>query len=65
MFDGAKWDEVELAGTDPTIQSIFENLHPEAADGSTHDRQRRQDQLYNGRTGEPYDNPSWWATRTS
>ena len=36
VFDGAKWDEVELAGKHPTIQSIFENLQPEspAPDGT-------------------------------
>ena len=57
VFDGAHWDEDEQAGKHPTIQQIFENLNPESADldrpligrdGKT--------QLYNGRTGEPYDN---------
>ena len=59
VFDGAHWDEDEQAGKHPTIQQILENLQPERAstaraacigdDGKT--------QLYNGRTGEPYDNP--------
>ena len=31
VFDGAKWDEVELAGKHPTIKKIFENLRPETA----------------------------------
>jgi len=62
VFDGAHWDEEEKAGKHPTIQRIFANLHPESPypeygedgrliqlDGKT--------TLYNGRTGEPYDNP--------
>ncbi len=55
VFDGAKWDEVELAGRHPTIRSILRNLNPETVDG---DRLMGDDgkiQLYNGRTGEPYD----------
>ena len=51
------------AGKHPTIQQIFENLHPEAIDAEL--RRRRpadpgataRPTLYNGRTGEPYDNP--------
>ena len=61
VFDGAKWDEVELAGRHPTIQRIFENIRPQAdpqygnegrligLDGKV--------TLYNGRTGEVYDRP--------
>jgi DNA-directed RNA polymerase subunit beta len=61
-FDGAHWDEEDEAGRHPTIKKIFESLNPEApdteygvqghligADGKA--------TLYNGRTGEPYDNP--------
>ena len=52
----------EQAGKHPTIQSIFENLHPEATDPRYGDNGRlMQDNgkttLFNGRTGEPYDNP--------
>ncbi len=62
VFDGAHWDEEEQAGKHPTIQSIFENLHPEATDPRYGDNGRlMQDNgkttLFNGRTGEPYDNP--------
>ena len=35
VFDGAHWDEEEQAGKHPTIQQIFENLTPEAADAAT------------------------------
>ncbi|HXZ83592.1 MAG TPA: DNA-directed RNA polymerase subunit beta [Acidimicrobiales bacterium] len=58
VFDGAHWDEKSEAGRHPTIKSIFEHLHNDATDGSA--RLIQPDgkvTLYNGRTGEPYDNP--------
>jgi DNA-directed RNA polymerase subunit beta len=62
VFDGAHWDEVEEAGKHPTIQSIFENLTPESVDPRYGDEGRLiqrngKTTLFNGRTGEPYDNP--------
>jgi DNA-directed RNA polymerase subunit beta len=57
VFDGAHWDEEEDAGKHPTIQRIFENLHPEGADGSRLVGNDGKARLYNGRTGEEYDNP--------
>ncbi len=62
VFDGAHWDELEGAGKHPTIQKIFQNLQPEATDARYGDNGRlMQDNgkttLYNGRTGEAYDNP--------
>jgi DNA-directed RNA polymerase subunit beta len=62
VFDGAHWDEAEEAGKHPTIQRIFQNLQPESADERYGDGGRLiQDNgkttLYNGRTGEAYDNP--------
>ena len=62
VFDGAHWDEIEGAGKHPTIKRIFQNLHPEATDSRYGDNGRMmQDDgkitLYNGRTGEVYDNP--------
>jgi DNA-directed RNA polymerase subunit beta len=61
-FDGAHWDEVEQAGKHPTIKWIFENLNPEAPGTDYGDSGRLigsdgKAVLYNGRTGEPYDNP--------
>ncbi len=56
-FDGAHWDEENQAGRHPTIKHIFENLNSDSRD---EDRQMGNDgkvTLYNGRTGEPYDNP--------
>ena len=58
VFDGAHWDEKAEAGRHPTIKSIFEHLHNDAADGSA--RLIQPDgkvTLFNGRTGDPYDNP--------
>ncbi len=62
VFDGAHWDETARAGKHPTIKSIFENLTPEATDNRYGDNGRLiqsdgKTTLYNGRTGEAYDNP--------
>jgi DNA-directed RNA polymerase subunit beta len=57
VFDGAHWDEVEHAGKHPTIQAILENLHPEGANGDRLIGTNGKTTLYNGRTGDPYDNP--------
>jgi DNA-directed RNA polymerase subunit beta len=57
VFDGAHWDEVEHAGTHPTIQQILEKLNPESADGTRLIGRDGKVTLFNGRTGEPYDNP--------
>ncbi len=62
VFDGAHWDEVGQAGKHPTIQSIFENLTPESTDPRYGDEGRLiqrngKTTLFNGRTGEAYDNP--------
>jgi DNA-directed RNA polymerase subunit beta len=57
VFDGAKWDEEEMAGKHRTIQSIFENLRPEGANGEQLIGRDGKMTLYNGRTGEPFDNP--------
>jgi DNA-directed RNA polymerase subunit beta len=59
VFDGAHWDEREEAGSHPTIKEVFGELHADAANG-TSTRLIGTDgkaTLYNGRTGESYDNP--------
>jgi DNA-directed RNA polymerase subunit beta len=61
-FDGAHWDETDPTGRHPTIKNIFENLNPEAPGTNYGDHGRLigpdgKAVLYNGRTGEPYDNP--------
>ena len=58
VFDGAKWDEYELAGDKPVVVDILKNLNPETHDGKTRLIQADGKQmLFNGRTGAPYDNP--------
>jgi DNA-directed RNA polymerase subunit beta len=61
VFDGAHWDETDEAGRHPTMQQIFGRLQAEAPD-TDYGRSGRligpdgKATLYNGRTGEPYDN---------
>jgi DNA-directed RNA polymerase subunit beta len=57
VFDGAKWDETEMAGSHPTIQRIFEHLRPESSAGVRLIGDNGKVRLHNGRTGEAYDNP--------
>ena len=62
VFDGAYWDEETMAGKHPTIQRIFQHLHPESpypeyGDGGRLMGSDGKTTLYNGRTGEAYDNP--------
>jgi DNA-directed RNA polymerase subunit beta len=57
VFDGANWDEEEASGRHPTIKEIFQNLRPESADGRRLIQPNGKTTLYNGRTGEPYDQP--------
>ena len=57
MFDGAHWDETEAPGKHPTIQQILDNLNPESVDGTRLIGHDGKTMLYNGRTGDPYDNP--------
>jgi DNA-directed RNA polymerase subunit beta len=56
-FDGAKWDETELAGKHPTIQEVFRNMNPETEEGTRLIQDDGKTILFNGRTGEQYDNP--------
>lgn len=57
VFDGAHWDETEDAGKHSTIKELLENLRPESVDGTRLISTTGKAQLYNGRTGEPYDQP--------
>ena len=56
VFDGAHWDEAGHSGHHPTIQQILENIKPETTDGERLVGADGKAELYNGRTGEPYDN---------
>ena len=57
VFDGATWDERDRAQDKPTITDILDNLNPETSDGERLINIDGKQMLYNGRTGEPYDNP--------
>jgi DNA-directed RNA polymerase subunit beta len=58
VFDGAHWDEEDQAGRHPTIQSIFSHLSSDTAQGDGRMIETNgKATLYNGRTGEAYDNP--------
>jgi DNA-directed RNA polymerase subunit beta len=56
VFDGAHWDEEADAGKHPTMKKIFENITPETIDGVRMMGPDGKTTLYNGRTGEVYDN---------
>ena len=56
VFDGAHWDEAGHSGLHPTIQQLLANLKPETVDGGRLIGEDGKAVLYNGRTGEPYDN---------
>jgi len=57
VFDGAHWDEEKEAGKHPTIRQLFERLHSDSATGDVQIQPTGKAVLYNGRTGEAYDNP--------
>jgi DNA-directed RNA polymerase subunit beta len=56
-FDGAHWDEENEAGRHPTMKRVFDTLTPDSADGTRQIGNDGKATLYNGRTGDPYDNP--------
>ena len=57
VFDGAVWDERDQSPGKPTIVDILRNLNPEARAGRRQIGINGKQKLYNGRTGELYDNP--------
>ncbi|HWC11248.1 MAG TPA: DNA-directed RNA polymerase subunit beta, partial [Acidimicrobiales bacterium] len=56
VFDGAHWDEDDPGGH-PTIRQLLERINPESPDGDRLIGADGKATLYNGRTGEPYDQP--------
>ena len=57
VFDGAHWDEVEQSGPHGTIEHVFDTMHPDGANGTRLVGNDGKATLYDGRTGEAYDNP--------
>lgn len=56
-FDGAHWDEVEESRGKPTIKQVLSQINPDGVDGQRLIGSDGKAILYNGRTGEPYENP--------
>ena len=57
VFDGAHWDEVEQSFDQPTIVEIFAHLNPESAHfDKPMIKSTGKTTLFNGRTGDAYDN---------
>jgi DNA-directed RNA polymerase subunit beta len=57
VFDGAHWDEEEDAGRHPTIKNVLGHLRSDGADGEHLMTDTGKTTLFNGRTGEKYDQP--------
>mgnify|MGYP001607032308 CR=1 FL=1 len=57
VFDGAHWDEVDETGRTPTIAKVFDQIHPDGADGRRLIGSDGKATLYDGRSGQPYDRP--------
>ncbi|MDQ1500854.1 MAG: DNA-directed polymerase subunit beta, partial [Actinomycetota bacterium] len=55
VFDGAHWDEVDETGRTPIIKDILGGLHADGFDGTTLISDDGKVQLYDGRSGKPYD----------
>jgi DNA-directed RNA polymerase subunit beta len=55
VFDGAHYDEVDQAGDQGTIKQIFSDLHADGKDGQKLIGDDGKAQLYDGRTGQPFD----------
>jgi DNA-directed RNA polymerase subunit beta len=57
VFDGAHWDELDESGRNPTIRQLLETINPEGPDGERLIQADGKTTLFNGRTGETYDQP--------
>ncbi len=55
VFDGAHWDEEDPSGIKPTIKSLFTELNDDGAHGGRLVDEDGKTVLYDGRTGEPFD----------
>ena len=57
VFDGARWDQDDPRNSKPNIKQIFSTLNNDGQQGQRLLGTDGKAVLYNGRTGEPYDNP--------
>jgi DNA-directed RNA polymerase subunit beta len=56
-FDGARWDDQVESGRQASIQQLLQNIDSDSANGGRLIGKDGKATLFNGRTGEPYDNP--------
>ncbi len=56
-FDGAHWDVKADSSGQPAIQQLLKDIVNDGANGSKLIGEDGKATLYNGRTGQPYDNP--------
>jgi len=61
VFDSADWDEELADNRHPTIKQVLKTIRPDSLDGSQNGQRligpNGKAKLYDGRTGEPYDQP--------
>ena len=57
VFDGARWDQDDPRSDKPNIKQLFATLNADGKNGKRVLHEDGKTVLYNGRTGEPYDNP--------
>ena len=55
VFDGANWESEDRPGEKPAISTVLANLRPDSVDGERMVGDDGKAVLYNGRTGESYD----------
>lgn len=58
VFDGAHWDEEDSQKDELTIKELYENMHPDGQHGERLVGVDGKAWLYDGRTGERFDNPT-------
>ena len=57
VFDGAHWDEEDSTGKEETIQNLYQDMRPDGQHGERLVGNDGKAWLYDGRTGERFDNP--------
>lgn len=58
VFDGAHWDEEDAADKELTIKNLLATMHPDGQHGERLVGNDGKAWLYDGRTGERFDNPA-------
>jgi len=58
VFDGAHWDEEDSQKDELTIKELYDNMHPDGQHGERLVGSDGKAWLYDGTTGERFDNPT-------